>query len=257
MNNYFDRGWFRDTIYTTDNVKSLIELIKELNSRMKNLNNDSNFKVLSDPNKTKIYDQYKTAMNVTWDKIKNLISQKYLYVTDEEKQLYKLSEEEREILNKEKKEIVDSLFDKDHFQDSINEVTFHDAYLEIMYIQFTLMRYTLVSDCYMKLHPYNKRKQKDLYFSSINECWKLFSEGLQKEFPLLSESKRSEEKRNHIKNRRKRHEQRGLRKKAWKQEKAEKVLEMMNLSDEEFNRVQAELEAEYRRTRNLPEVPEV
>ena len=28
-------------------------------------------------------------------------------------------------------------------------------------------------------------------------------------------------------------------------------------NDEEFNRVQAELEAEYRRTRNLPEVPEV
>lgn len=257
MINYFDRGWFRDTIFTTEDVKSLIELIKELNSRMSNLNHDSEFDYLSDPEKAKIYDQYKTAMNVTWDKIKNLISQKYLYVTDEEQQLYKLTKEERKNLNKEKEEIVESLFDKEHFQGLKDNVTFYDDYLEIMYIQFTLMRYTLVSDCYMTLHPYNKRKQKDLYFSSINECWKLFNEGLQKEFPLLSESKRSEEKRNHIKNRRKRHEQRGLRKKAWKQEKAEKVLEMMNLSDEEFNRVQAELEAEYRRTRNLPEVPEV
>lgn len=257
MKNLFDRGWFRDSIYSTNEVLGLIKLIKELDERLTHLQYNKEFKCLSDSEKTKVLDQYKTAMNVSWDKIKNIISTQYLYITEDERQLYKISKEERKELLKEKEEVVDSLFDKSHFQSLLDKVTHYQVYLEVLNIQFTLMRYTLIGESYMELHPYNKRKQKDLYFSSINECWKLFSEGLQKNYPLLSESKRKEEKRNHVKNRRKRHEQRSLRKKEWKEEKAEKISEMLNLSDEEFKRVQSELEAEYRKTRNLPEKPEV
>lgn len=257
MKNLFDRGWFRDSIYKTNEVKELIELIIELDKRLKILVQQEDYKILSDPEKTKVLDQYKTAMNVCWDKIKVIISNRYLYITEEEKYLHKVSKEERELLRKEKEEIVDELFDKEHFNSLLNDVKYYTEYLTVMNVQFTLLRYALISESYMSLHPYNKRKEKDLYFSSINECWKLFSEGLQKEYPLLSESKRKEQKANHIRNRRKRHEERSERKREWKEEKLKKINEMMQLSEDEFNKVQNELEAEYRKLRNLPEKPEV
>lgn len=259
MNHLYDRGWFRLALYNANTEGELIHLISVLRQKLYDTKDDEMFNSLSDEEKQKLLDTIKTSINVCWDRCKKVISDYYLKVDDKEREYYNgKSKKLRKLEGVPKPDFSQSgLYDKTLFKNEFEKVCDPTEYLFLIMLQLPRLENTMQCDAYAKLHVLDKRKQKDLYFSSITQCWKAYNESILFDFPLMLETKKKIALREHVLNRRERHRLKGIKKREWKDNKNSLIQAMLDLPEDEFNRVQKELEMEYRRTRGLPDVPEV
>lgn len=253
MITFFNRGWFRTEIFVRKSPEEFLTLVQELETRMKEICEGEDFKNLSDPKKTNVLDQYKTAMDVCWTRVKELNSKKYLSCSEEEKTYY-AKKNNKVKLNKEK---INALYNKEEFQTLLANVNDKNEYLKLIIDQINKLDSVINTDEFKLLHVLEQRKVRDMYASSTTLSWRRYITSVVQENKLMSEFTKSERKIQHIKERRKRHSERGVKKAEFKKTKNHLIEEMKRLPLDEFNRIQKELEMEYRQLRNLPIVPEV
>lgn len=277
MLNLFDRGFFRTELYNRKSSEDeLIDLILELDGRLKEVYDNTEFKKLNASRQMSVLDQYYTSLETTWTNFKLLVINKNMRANEEEKNFNLNKRKENKVIRKQNKklnirdkiqirptkEYSGGLFDKKFYKNSLNEIKQNKAFNKYMFLDLILelverMEETIECEKYNTLNPLQQRQQKDLYLSAMTECWKEFRLCIINENPQCSAYKKMVEKAKHIEKRRERHKATSERKRSWKELKSELIKEMESLPYDELIEVQKELEIEYRTLRNLPLTPEV